>query len=371
MKIGIDISQSVYHGSGVAAYTRNLVTNLVKIDKINEYVLFGSTLRRQRDLREFMATLPKRVNIKPKLISLPPTALDLIWNRIHAVSVESFTGKIDIFHTSDWTEPPAQVPKVTTIHDLIVYQYPESLPQRIIETQKRKLAWVKKESAVIIADSLSTKSDIMRMMQIPDENIRVIYLGVEKHFSPAPQARIKEVRKKYYIHGNYILCVGSIEPRKNLERVRAAFQKLQLSNTQLVIAGNPGWGNKIAELVNMKIIGFVAHEDLPALYSGAVCLVYPSLYEGFGMPVLEAMSCGCPVVTSDRGSLKEIVGSAAVVVDPESTRSIVEGIELVISLPFSNRTQLIEAGFTQARKFSWEKTAIATLDVYKSVVLNT
>lgn len=367
MKIGIDISQSVYHGTGVASYTRNLVTNLLKIDKTNEYILFGSTLRRQKDLKNFLDTLPKRSGIIRKTFSLPPTVLELIWNRIHAVAVESFIGKMNVFHTSDWTDPPAQAPKVTTIHDLVVYKYPESLPNRIIETQRRKLAWVKKESGAVIADSESTKSDIVHLLEIPDEKIKVVHLGVDKNFSPPSQVRIKEVRKKYRIFGNYLLCVGTIEPRKNLERVISAFQKLDPPHTMLVIAGNPGWGNKIARLVNMKVIGFVPDDDLPALYGGAICFVYPSLYEGFGLPVLEAMSSGCPVVTSDRGSLKEIAGKATVVVNPESTQSIAEGIESILNLAYSKRRQLIEAGISQARKFSWEKTARDTLKVYESI----
>lgn len=368
MKIGIDISQSVYHGTGVASYTRNLVTNLLKIDKTNEYIIFGSTLRRQKDLKNFLDTLPKRPKIIPKTFSLPPTVLDIIWNRIHSVAVESFIGTVDLFHTSDWTEPPSRAPKVTTIHDLVVYKYPVNLPNRIIEIQRRKLAWVKKESTVVIADSESTKSDIVHWLEIPGERIKVVYLGIDEQFLPQPQGRIKEIRKKYHITGNYILCVGTIEPRKNLERVISAFQKLNSVNTTLIIAGNPGWGNKIAQLVNMKVIGFVPETDLPALYSGAVCFVYPSLYEGFGLPVLEAMGSGCPVVTSDRGSIKEITGKVAVVVDPESTQSIGEGIESVLTLPYSKRKHLIEIGLAHSRQFTWEKTARKTLEVYKSMV---
>ncbi|OGG24675.1 hypothetical protein A3A59_04365, partial [Candidatus Gottesmanbacteria bacterium RIFCSPLOWO2_01_FULL_42_10] len=295
MKIGIDISQSVYVGTGVSVYTQNLVRNLLKIDQVNQYVLFGSTLRRQAYLYDFLNTLPKKSSFTSKIYSLPPTALDIIWNKLHALSIDHFLGTTDVVHTSDWTEPPSKAHKVTTIHDLIVYKYPENLPKRIVETQKQKLAWVKKETDLVIAVSTRTKEDIIQYLQIPQAKIHVVYQGIDESYFPQKIDSILSVKKKYHIKGRYVLCVGTREPRKNLARVVKAFSQLKLDSYTLVIAGNPGWGKEVVIGKNMLMTGYVEAKDLPALYSGTSGFVYPSLYEGFGMPILEAMACGAPV----------------------------------------------------------------------------
>ncbi len=345
MKIGIDISQIVYAGTGVATYTRNLVTSLLAIDKKNEYILFGSTLRRQKDLKKFTK------NVWP----LPPTFLDILWNRLHVLPIETFIGKLDVFHSSDWTQPPTKAKKVSTIHDLIVYKYPESSHPQIIATQKRRLNWVKKECDLIIVDSLSTKKDCQEILGIQESRLRVIYPAVSEGFKPQSNAKVSAILRKYNLRPDYILAVGTREPRKNLQRVVAAAQK---TNSHLVIAGKFGWGEDIK---GAQPLGYVPQEDLPALYCGAKCLVYPSLYEGFGIPVLEALACGCPVVTSKTGSLLEVAGDAAFYVNPESVEDIVEKLEVVDQ-------SLVKKGLVQAKKFSWEKTAKETLRVYEEVV---
>lgn len=369
MKIGIDISQAVYQGSGVAVYTRHLVKSLLGLNFPHaEYVLFGSTLRRQNDLNNFISELPLTKNYITKFFSFPPTTLEFIWNRMHAISIESFVGNVDIFHTSDWIEPPARVPKVTTIHDLIVYKYPDFLNQRIIETQKLKLTWVKKETSVVITDSLSTKRDIIEFLNISESKIQVIYLGIDKNYSPQPLYIINQIKKKYKIYHNYLLCVGTNEPRKNFVRVIQAFKKLNKKDLQLIIVGNFGWGNRIEESKNIKILRGLSIMDLASLYSGAVCFVYPSLYEGFGLPVLEAMACGCPVITSARGSLAEITQNKAILVDPESDIAIAEGIESIIDLSFNEREKITAQGVNHSKKFLWQKTAAQTLKIYQSIV---
>lgn len=368
MNIGIDISQSVYHGTGVASYTRNLVKTLLTVDQVNHYVLFGSTLRRQNDLGGLIQTLPPGSSYASKIFFFPPTVLEFMWNKLHMLTVESFVGPVDVFHTSDWTEPPARAPKVTTIHDVVVYRYPEFLNRRIIDTQKAKLAWVKKETVAVIADSKSTKEDIVTYLGIPEHKIHVVYLGVSKVYFPQKIDAIKQVRKKYGIQGEYILSVGTREPRKNLPRVIKAFENLAQKDLQLLIVGNAGWGEELTQKNdNITVLENVPVAELASLYSGATCFVYPSLYEGFGLPIIEAMACGTVVVTSKRGSLAEIAGPATTV-DPESTVEIAEGIEAVLKLPYTKRKQLIEKGIKHTKEFMWEKTARKTLEVYKSVV---
>ena len=176
MKIGIDISQMVFEGTGVANYTKNLVEKLLKIDKENEYVLFFSSLRRK--CPTFAKAAAGKQNVKLKKFKLPPTLLDFFWNRLHIFPIEWLIGDIDVFMTSDWIEPPTKkAKKITILYDLIVYKHPEETDKKIVETQRRKLTWVKKESGLIICISESTKRDAMEILGINEKRLRVIYPG--------------------------------------------------------------------------------------------------------------------------------------------------------------------------------------------------
>ena len=176
MKIGIDISQIVYEGTGVANYTKNLVENLLKIDRKNEYVLFFSSLRRK--LPSFFINELTNSRVKIREFKFPPTLLDFLWNRLHVFPIEWFIGDVDIFITSDWTEPPTRkAKKATILYDLIVYKHPEETDKKIVTTQRRKLAWVKKESDVIFCISQATKKDAMEILGIEEGKLRVVYPG--------------------------------------------------------------------------------------------------------------------------------------------------------------------------------------------------
>jgi len=342
MKIGIDISQIVY-GTGVSVYTKNLVENLLKIDKENKYVFFFSSLRKKISNFKFQISNKFQIpNSKFQIRSfkIPPTLLEILWNRLHIFPVENFVGEVDVFHSSDWTEPPVKKAiKVTTIHDLAVLRYPEAFPPKILEVFRRKLEWVKKETKLIIAVSKSTKKDIVELLGINPEKIRVIYEAVGEEFKPQSKDKIEKIKKKYGIKGDYLLAFSGPE-RKNLRRIRQASLGFNL-----FVIGRP----------------YVEHQDLPALYSGALGLVYASLYEGFGLPILEAMACGCPVVTSNISSMPEIAGRAAVLVDPLSVKDINGGIKKMIK----EKEKLVKLGFKRVGDFSWQKTARQTLDVYK------
>lgn len=334
MKIGIDLSQAVY-GKGVSVYTQKLVDHLLKIDKKNDYLLFGGTLRQKNKLKKFGA----------KVFPFPPTAADFIWNKLHLFPIENFLGPLDVFHSSDWTQPPNKAKKITTIHDLAVLRYPETFPQKIVSVHQRRLKWVKKEIDMVIAVSQSTKKDIIELLDIPEKKIKVIYEGVGEDFQPQSSAKIEKVKRKYQIKGDYLLAFTG-PARKNLERIKKACKGLNL-----FVIGDP----------------FTPQEDLPSLYSGALCLVYPSLYEGFGLPILEAMACGCPVLTSNISSLPEVAGQAGLLVDPLDVEEISRGINEIINNK-EKRKELIKKGFAQVKKFSWEKAARETLKVYQEMV---
>ena len=363
MKIGIDISQIVY-GTGVSFYTRSLVKGLAKIDKNNEYILFGSSLRLKSSLQEFASEVNEiNKNFSSRIISLPPALVEPLLNKFRVLSIETFTGSLDVFHSSDWIQPSTRSAKVTTIHDFGFWRYPDVAHPKIAAVMKRRLDLVKEECGLVIAVSEATKKDTIDFLGIPASKVRVVYEAAPEEFKKASKKEVKEVKRRFEIGGNYFLSVATLEPRKNLKRIVEAFSKLQTPNSKLclVIVGKSGWEKNLPVSKNVILTGYVSDWELSALYSDALCLVYPSLYEGFGQPILEAMACGCPVVTSNISSMPEVAGKAAVLVEPLSVESIAAGIKKAVK----NRDELIEKGFEQVKKFSWEKCARETLGVYE------
>lgn len=379
MRIAIDVSQIIY-GTGVSTYVRNLVKNLSKLDKQGlppngeeiKYILFGGSLRRFQDLKEILhkyhtTRLPKpgtggqavyASNVETRVYPIAPTLADLIWNRLHMFPVENLLGKIDVFHSSDWTQPPSRAFKVTTVHDLAPIKFPKQTPVKIVSVHKARLGWVKKEVDRIIVPSGSTKLDLISEGFV-ENKIRVIPEGVDETFMPQPKSKIGLVKKKYGIDGEYFLTIG-IGERKNTRRIVEVFRKHD-TNFELVLVGTPPSDIKINR--GMKVIERISDEDLPVLYSGAAVLLYPSLYEGFGIPILEAMASGCPVVTSNVSSMPEVAKDAAVLVDPYDQDSISEGIDKALK----SKEVLIAKGFERVKEFSWQKTAEETLRVYKEI----
>ncbi len=181
MIVGIDVSQVIHEGTGVAHYTRNLVESLIRIDKKNQYVLFGVSLRKKKILDHYLERFQNKKQVKIKTFLFPPLLLELLWNKLHLLSLEKLIGRVDVFFSSDWLQPPTKAKKVTTIHDLIVYRYPESFRPKgghdIVANQKRRLAWVKKEVDLIVCDSEATKKDVLEFLKIPSRKLKVVYPG--------------------------------------------------------------------------------------------------------------------------------------------------------------------------------------------------
>jgi glycosyltransferase involved in cell wall biosynthesis len=354
MTIAIDISQVVYE-TGVSTYTRNLVTGLSQVPQLHLCV-FGGTLRRRSALNTFISTLPTTVS--STIFPLAPSLLDFFWNRLHSFPPDWVLPHYDVLHTSDWTEPPTSRPKVTTIHDLAPLLYPRETHPKIVSVHKRKLEWVKRETAVIIVPSHSVREDLLTH-GFSSKSIVVIPEAADPMFIPSNTSDIASILPRYGITRKYFLAIG-VGGRKNTTRLLSAFSSFP--DYQLVIVGRVS--EEYSRLPNVIFTGHISKEDIVHLYSGAQALVYPSLYEGFGLPILEAMSCGCPVVTSSIPSLLEIAGTAAVFIDPLDTASLVHGMKVVLS----KRSHYTSLGFSHVKRFSWKNTAQKTVSVYKSVV---
>jgi len=376
MKIGIDISQIVYD-TGVSNYTKSLVSALIAVDKSNQYVLFGGSFRQRGVLRDFTNKFQNNKSVSTRLTLISPRVADILWNRIHKIPIDVFIGKTDVFHASDWTQPPTRAAKITTIHDLVPLKFPESLPKEIIAAHLNRFKWVKKECDLIIAVSKSTKKDIVELLEIPPDKIKVIYEASHEHIDPNTQVRpeiIKKIFKTYNIKKPFFLSVATLEPRKNLLRVLEAMVKLPKS-VQLVLVGKFGWGtNEIIQKIKklglsdrIVLTGYIPAQELSVLYKNAIALVYVSLYEGFGLSVLTALTAGLPVIISDVSSLPEIGGDAAFYVNPQNVDDIRQKMEKMLNLTSKARREIITRGLVQAKKFSWEKTARQTLEVYREV----
>jgi glycosyltransferase involved in cell wall biosynthesis len=268
----------------------------------------------------------------------------------------------------------SRTPYVVTIHDLSYIHFPELFNKDDLYQLKNWSKYSIQKSTHIIAVSKSTKEDVAKHYEIKPEKITVVYEGYDKsRFKPQPQSKVKNVKNKYKIKGKYIIFIGTLQPRKNIEKLIEALSILKNQDLKLVIVGKKGWlYDKILEKskelnIQSKVIftGFVPDEKIPDLLGGAEVYVLPSLWEGFGIPVLEAQACNVPVVVSNTSSLPEVVGESGILIDPQNTKAIASGIER--ALDPKTRNTLIKKGSENIKRFSWEKCAKESLIVLEKV----
>lgn len=381
MRVGIDANWAIYEKAGIGKYTHNLIKSLLQVDKKNEYVLFFNYFRKSRvrtqEIRELIDNSKTEVSVEvshiPALIKDWLTLTNLPLNKI-------FKNDIDVYHAPCFVGvPKVGFPKtVTTIHDLAFLSFPEHRGSKVADYYLKRTKLAIEKSDKLIAVSRATKADLIEKLNVPPQKVQVIYEAVSKEFHPKRDERkIQAVQQKYHITDNYILSVCTLEPRKNLSRLVKAYAQLPhqiLQKYKLVLVGADGWNNtdltsSIADL-NLKgkviLTGFVAAEDLPSIYQGAKIFVYPSFYEGFGLPVLEALNCGVPVITSDVSSLPEISGRAAILIDPYRIEQITYAIKNVL-MKESLQKSLKAKGLVRASQFSWEKVASETIKIYQKL----
>lgn len=371
MHIGIDASRiTTKQRTGTENYTYNLVKALAEVDRINHYTLY---------FNHIPAIPPvNHANFFSRSIPLPR-----LWTQVR-LALEMWQHPPDLLFVPAHTLPllrPKKLKTVVTIHDLGVeylkeyHQFPHKL------YLNKSTVYATKYADGIIAVSESTRRDLVEKLNCNPDKIQVIYEGFDPtHYYPRTEKEINKIKDKFNIKNDYLLFVGTIQPRKNLLRLIQAFDMLikthpeKTSNLMLVIAGKKGWlyedilveaaKRNIDERV--KFVGHVLDGDLPALYSGARAFVFPSLYEGFGLPVLEAFATKTPVLTANTSSLPEVAGEGAILVDPNSTIEMAEGMYQIVS-DHKLREQLISKSEVQLKKFSWKKTAQQTRDFLERV----
>lgn len=374
--IGIDYTPAYEQGAGIGRLVRDLLSALAKIDSSTDYRLFISGATSTK----LPAALAPNFIWKPTRIN--PRWLARIWHRTQIpLPIEAFVGRVDLFHATDFTLPPSlsTTKTIVTVHDLSFVRVPDAASQKLKKYLDIVVPRSVHKANHVIADSQATKDDLIELYGVAPEKITVLLSGIDSRYQIIKSLKTSmTIRNKYNIPNRpYIFCVGTIQPRKNYSRVIKALKILRDKHYELdfVIAGGKGWledemYKTIAEtgLENhVHLVGFVDDEDLAALYSGAECVAFPSLYEGFGFPVLEGMACGTPVVTSNISSLPEVAGNAALLVDPYDVEAIVDAIQRILDDSELRKT-LIERGMQQAAKFTWENSAKQLCQIYNDVL---
>lgn len=368
MHIAIDAHSVGAQLAGNESYAVNLVEALAEIDQTNLYTLY---VTKQAAIDRF-ANRWANFKVKQTLPHTPLVRIPL------TLSAELRRHPVDVLHVQYTAPPFAPCPVVATIHDLSFEHLPETFKRRSRAQLRLTVRRTAHKAALILTLSEFSRRDIIETYAVDPEGVLVTPAAAPKHFKPfADEAELKEIRERYSIRANYLLSLGSIQPRKNLTRLIDAYKWLRTALPasrlpQLVIAGKRGWlDSKVFRAAqqdglneSVKFIGYVPDEDLPALYSGAMCFVYPSYFEGFGLPVLEAMQCGTPVIAGNQTSLPEVAGDAALLFDPFDTQALGEAIARVIEHP-NYRAELCVKGLERAAKFSWIETARLTLKAYE------
>lgn len=362
MYIVIDARMVTDQMHGIARYTYNLVNRLVRIDQKNYYTLLvnGSYFSVFKDIKTNVSLQP----VRSKFISIgEQIELPVILKKL----------KADLFHSPSFVAPLYPACKlIMTIHDMNHM----SFPQYYSMIHQLYYQYIVKPSAVkakkIITVSQFSRKEINRWLGVPREKIKVTYNGVEDRYTVIDDlAALREVNGKYRLPEKFILYIGNKKPHKNVGRLIEAYAKLK-TNYYLILSGDPDeqLNTLVSELdlaAKVKFIGNVPDQDLPQLYNLADLFVFPSLYEGFGLPPLEAMACGTPVITSNVSSLPEVVGEAGITVNPNNVDELANAINKVL-VDEKLRKNMIEEGLKQARKFNWETTARETLDIYEEAL---
>jgi glycosyltransferase involved in cell wall biosynthesis len=376
MKIGIDLRLHAYAPGGISRYARRLCRALV------ELTAHPPPEAPHEQAAEQWTLISHHKELHP--LALPGTQARRVWTPPHhrlerwLLGLELWPMGLDLLHSTDFI-PPAWGARhtVITVHDLNFLHYPDYLTADARRYYNNQIEWAVRRADAILADSNATRQDLLSLLGVAPERVTVAHLAADERFRVLPREDVEKALTQRGLMPGYLLFVGVWEPRKNLPGLLEALALLRSRGhaLPLVIAGRPGWlYDEIHEKIRSLDLGawvrFVESptvDDLVILYNGALLLAAPSFYEGFGLPALEAMQCGTPVVVADRASLPEVVGDAGLLVDPDEVTTIADACARIADDP-ELRRRLSAAGIQQAATFSWEATAAQTLAVYRMVL---
>ncbi len=367
MQIGVDARLMHHQPAGISRYTWHLLQAMAKLDQSDEFVVFQHRRHREPLINQAnfrRCTLYSPVHSRLEQLLLP---------------IELLRFRLDILHSTDFIPPlHAPAPTVITVHDLAFLHWPHFLTKDSAAYYGQIDRAVQRAKHIIVP-SESTKQDLVGQLGVPQSKVSVIYEAADASFVPLPiEATRREVCARYSLPPTFVLFVGTIEPRKNVSGLLHAFRHMldnyTMSDVGLVIAGGRGWlYEEVVELVkklNLErttfLLGRIPDSDLHKLYVAARCHVHPAHYEGFGLPPLEAMACGTPTIVSNISSLPEVVGDAALLVDPKNQEELAVAMHRLL-IDDELHAELSEKGLQRSRCFSWELAANKTLEVYRNV----
>lgn len=366
MRIGIDARLPYYQMGGISQYILYLLPALAELDPAGDYLIFHS----RKDGRSYQ---PPAANFRRANLWTPCHHRLERW----ALTAELLPHRLDLLHSPDFIPPAAGAKRrVITVHDLNFFYYPQFLTAESRRYYLGQIEWAVQAAEHILADSHHTRHDLMERLRVPAEKVTTVHLAANPVYTrPRPAAQVEQLLARHNLPRGYILFVGTLEPRKNVTGLIKTYDRLRRETAvdiPLVLAGRKGWlyDEIFATIAELGLRPHVHHlenlpdEEVACLYAAAGLLALPSHYEGFGLPVLEGMHNGCPVICSNRGSLPEVAGTAGLLLDPDDTDGWVEAIHRVLS-DHDLRCTMIDKGYTQAQSFTWQKTAEATLAVYR------
>lgn len=372
--IAIDYTSAIAQQEGIGRYTRSLVAAMAQLDGVDQFTLFSG--ERPVHQRGF----PAAPNIRGRVVPIGARALTILWQRARVpLPIEVFSGRADILHGPDFALPPSiGMRRIATIHDVAYLTVPEVVAPKNVAYLQSTVRRTVARADHIITDSRCTADDLVNLLGVPRERVTPIHLGIDARFAPVRDAaRRTALDERFGLAHPLVLAVGTIEPRKRYDALIAAFARARSQPggpRMLAIAGPKRW--RAEETVaaadaygvtdTVRFLDFIPEADLATLYSTADVLAMPARYEGFGLPVVEAMACGTPVVCSNTGSLPEVVGDAALVVDVAADGALADALVRAVS-EAELRERLTQRGVERAAQFTWERAARQTLDVYRLV----
>ena len=376
MRIGIDFTAGVNQRGGIGRYTRELFTALVHQDTKDEFVLYYSHPRGKNPGPQ----MPERTNVTERPLGISDRWLSALWFRLRVpIPIDLVTGPVDIFHFPNFVLPPVRGGKtVVTVHDLSFLLHPECADEGLRAYLERAVPSAVRNADFVVVDSANTQNELICLLDADPKRVEVVYPAVDDHFYPiTDEALLEATRKQYSLNYPFLLNVSVIEPRKNMPRLLQAFARLKREMNiphRMVFVGGLGWMyESVFQTVEdlgltdqVVFLGYVPDEDLAPIYNLADLFVYPSIYEGFGIPPLEAMACGTPVVASNSSSLPEAIGDAGIMVRPTDVDAIADAIHRVLSNP-GLHADLSRRGLEQAKKFTWQASAEQVLSIYRRI----